>query len=142
MGTSLAGRVGPIIGASYVAIGIIGFFITGFDNFLVNTDEALFGFSLNPFHNLVHITIGAFLITMTTRFSTPTAEGAMMGVGVFYIAAFVIGTVAPDNLTIISMYGATDLENLNHIVNGVLLLTVGLLSTTRTAAQMKRQGLT
>lgn len=141
MGTSLAGRVGPIIGASYVAIGIIGFFITGFDNFLANTDEALFGFSLNPMHNLVHMTIGAFLITMTTRFSTPIAEGAMMGVGVFYIAAFVIGTVAPDNLTIISMYGATDLENLNHIVNGVLLLTVGLLSSMRTEAQTKRQGL-
>jgi hypothetical protein len=142
MGTSLAGRVGPIIGASYVAIGIIGFFVTGFDNFLANTDEALLGFSINPMHNLVHVAIGAFLIAMTTGFSTPTAEGAMMGVGLFYVTAFVIGTVAPDNLTIISMYGAGDLENLNHIVNGVLLLSVGLISSARTQSQMTKQGLT
>lgn len=142
MGTSLAGRVGPIIGGFYVAIGIVGFFVTGFDNFLANTDEALLGFSVNPMHNLVHLTIGAFLIAMTTGFSTAVAEGAMMGVGLFYVTAFVIGTTAPDNLTIISMYGAGDLENLNHIVNGILLLTIGLISSSRTQSQAKRQGLT
>ena len=39
--TSLAQRVMPIIGAFYVLIGIIGFFITGFGNFVQNTgDEA------------------------------------------------------------------------------------------------------
>lgn len=142
MGASLAQRVGPIIGGVYVAIGIIGFFVTGFDNFLRNTPEELLGFSVNPMHNLVHLTIGAFLIAMTTGFSTPTAEGAVMGVGLFYVAAFVIGVSAPDNLTILSMYGAGDLENLNHIVNGVLLLTVGLISSARTQSQMRRKGLT
>ncbi len=141
MGTSLAGRVGPIIGGFYVVIGIVGFFVTGFDNFLSNTPDALLGFSVNPMHNLVHLTIGAFLIAMTTGFSTPTAEGAMMGVGLFYVTAFVIGVIAPDNLTIISMTGAGDLENLNHIVNGILLLTVGLLSSGRTQAQTRQQGL-
>ncbi len=142
MGTSLAERVGPIIGAFYVTIGVIGFFVTGFDNFLRNTPEELLGFSVNPMHNLVHLAIGAFLILMSTRFGTAIAEGAVMGVGLFYIVAFVIGVSAPDNLTIISMYGAGDLENLNHIVNGVLLLLVGLVSSGRTQAQMKRQGLT
>ena len=142
MGTSLAERVGPIIGAFYVTIGVIGFFVTGFDNFLRNTPEELLGFSVNPMHNLVHLAIGAFLILMSTRFGTAVAEGAVMGVGLFYIVAFVIGVTAPDNLTIISMYGAGDLENLNHIVNGVLLLLVGLVSSVRTQAQMKRQGLT
>lgn len=66
-----------------VVIGIVGFFVTGFDNFLANTDEALLGFSVNPMHNLVHLTIGAFLIAMTTGFSTAVAEGAMMGSGCF-----------------------------------------------------------
>lgn len=142
MGTSLAQRVGPIIGAVYVTIGIVGFIVTGFDNFLRNTPEELLGFSINPMHNLVHLAIGAFLILMTTGFSTPVAEGAVMGVGLFYVTAFVIGTIAPDNLTILSMTGAYDLENLNHIVNGVLLLTTGLISSARTQSQMRRQGLT
>ena len=51
-----------------------------------------------------------------------------MGVGLFYITAFVIGVIAPDNLTIISMNGAGDGENLVHIVTGVTALTAGLLS--------------
>jgi hypothetical protein len=142
MGKSLAQRFAPIIGAFYVAIGVIGFFITGFNHWVQNTPDALVGFSVNPFHNLVHLAIGAFLIVMCTRGSASVAEGAVMGVGLFYIVAFVIGVTAPDNLTIISMYGAGDLENFNHIVNGVLLLTLGLLSSAATQREMRERGLT
>jgi hypothetical protein len=137
---SLVQTVVPLIGAFYVAIGIIGFFVTGFDNFFQDTSDKIVGFSINPFHNFVHLAIGAFLIIMS-RQSAPVAEGATMGVGLFYIVAFVIGVTAPDNLTILSMHGAGDLENFNHIVFGVLLLTVGLLSSGQTQAAMKRRGL-
>jgi hypothetical protein len=139
-GPSMAQRVAPLIGGLYVAIGIIGFFITGFGNFVQQTPDELIGFSINPMHNLVHLAIGAFLIIMCTRGSAPIAEGAVMGVGLFYIVAFVIGVIAPDNLTIISMSGAGDLENYNHIVNGIALLTIGLLSSGATQASMRRQG--
>ena len=140
---SLAAGASLLIGASYVAVGIVGFFITGFGNFLADTgDTLLFGFaSINPMHNLVHVLIGAFLIAMT-RFSTPSTEGALMGVGLFYITAFVIGVVAPDNLTIISMNGAGDGENLVHIVTGVTALTAGLLSAAQSESAAKRRGLT
>ncbi len=137
---SLAQRVGPFFGLLYVTIGIIGFFVTGFDNFVQNTGDTLIGFSINPMHNLVHLLIGAFLIIMSTRPNVAAAEGAVMGVGLFYVVAFVIGTVSKDNLTIISMYGYGDLENFNHIVNGVALLTVGLLSSASTSARLRRQG--
>ena len=69
----------------------------------------------------MHLAIGAFLIIMS-RQGTATAEGACLGVGLFYISAFVIGVVGESNLTIISMFGRDDLKNLNHLVNGVLLL--------------------
>ena len=135
---SLAAGASLLIGAAYVGVGILGFFITGVDNFLQDTgDTLLFGFaSINPMHNLVHVAIGAFLIVMT-KFSTPTTEGALMGVGLFYIVAFVIGVVAADNLTIISMNGAGDGENLVHIVTGVTAVSAGLLSS----AQSSRGGL-
>jgi uncharacterized protein DUF4383 len=106
-----------------------------------NTPDKLIGFSINPMHNLVHLAIGAFLIIMCTRGSAAVAEGAVMGVGLFYVTAFVIGVIAPDNLTIISMSGTGDLENFNHIVNGVALLTIGLLSSVATQAQLKKQGI-
>ena len=140
---SLAAGASLLIGASYVAIGILGFFITGFGGFLTDSgDTLLFGFaSINPMHNLVHVLIGAFLIAMT-RFSTASTEGALMGVGLFYITAFVIGVIAPDNLTIIAMNGAGDGENLVHIVTGITALTAGLLSVAQSEAAAKRSGLT
>jgi hypothetical protein len=49
--------------------------------------------------------------------------------------------VAPDNLTIISMSGYGDLENFNHIVNGVALLTLGLVSSGQSHARLGREGL-
>jgi hypothetical protein len=138
---SLAAGASLLIGAAYVAVGIIGFFVTGFGHFLSDTgDTLLFGFaSINPMHNLVHILIGAFLIAMT-KASTASTEGALMGVGLFYITAFVIGVIAPDNLTIIAMNGAGDGENLVHIVTGVTALTAGLLSVGRSEAAARRSG--
>jgi hypothetical protein len=136
---SLAQRVMPLFGALYVGIGVIGFAFTGFGSFLQNTDDYILisGLSVNPFHNVVHIAIGAFLLIMS-RQSTTTAEGACLGVGIFYVAAFVIGFVGPTNLTIISMQGRGDLENVNHLLNGVLLLSLGLISSMATEKRQLR----
>jgi Domain of unknown function (DUF4383) len=132
-GDSLAQRVMPLFGALYIGIGVIGFAFTGFGSFLQNTDDYILisGLSVNPFHNVVHLAIGAFLLIMS-RQSTSTAEGACLGVGIFYVAAFVIGFVGPTNLTIISMQGRGDLENVNHLLNGVILLSLGLISSMAT----------
>src|SRR5688500_7212562 len=35
-------------GAIYLLVGIVGFFITGFDNFFGHTDETLLVFDINP----------------------------------------------------------------------------------------------
>ena len=140
-GPSLAQKAMPLFGALYVGIGLIGFVVTGFGSFVQNTGDYILisGLSVNPFHNLVHLAIGAFLIIMS-RQSTTTAEGACLGVGIFYVAAFVIGFVGPTNLTIISMQGRGDLENFNHLINGVVLLTIGLLSSSATEAAARRRG--
>jgi len=138
--TSLAQKVMPLIGLFYVVIGVIGFGVTGFGSFVQNTNDDLLGFSINPFHNLVHFAIGAFLIVMALQ-KASIAEGACLGVGLFYVVAFVIGVVGASNLTIISMSGRGDLENFNHLVNGVLLLLLGLASTAATEAQSQRTGI-
>jgi Domain of unknown function (DUF4383) len=137
---SLAQNVMPLFGVAYVVIGVIGFFITGFSNFVQNTGDSLIGFSINPFHNLVHLSIGGFLLIMSRQAAT-TAEGACLGVGLFYVVAFVIGVIGGNNLTIISMSGAGDLENFNHLVNGIALLGLGLVSSGATEAAAKRSGI-
>jgi hypothetical protein len=138
---SLAQVIGPILGLVYVLVGIAGFFVTGFDNFFQDTDDALLGFSLNPFHNVLHLAAGLFLVIMCTAFSAPVAEGAVLGAGLALIVLFVLGVTAPDNLTILSMNGEGDPENFNHLVVGVTLLAVGLISSGQTQARLKRQGL-
>lgn len=140
-GTNLAQRLMPLFGVLYVAIGLIGFAVTGFSNFLQNTDDSILlsGLSVNPFHNLVHLAIGAFLIIMSRQAPT-TAEGACLGVGIFYVAAFVIGVVGESNLTIIGMFGRDDLENFNHLINGTVLLGIGLISSAASEADAKRRG--
>ncbi len=138
---SLVQTIVPLIGAFYITIGVVGFFVTGFDNFLENTGDKLLLFHVNPFHNVVHLAIGSFLLFMATNKNKAVGEGAAMGVGLFYVVAFVIGIYGSENLTILSMTGAGDLENFNHLINGVVLLTLGLLSSGQTQQSMKRRGL-
>jgi uncharacterized protein DUF4383 len=139
--TSLAQRVGLAVGAFYVAIGVIGFFITGFSGFTAETGDKLLGVAINPFHNLAHIGIGAILLIFALQNNIAAAEGAVMGVGLFYIVAFVIGVTAPDNLTILSIRGEAQLANFFHAVTGIVLLAAGLISSGQTQAQMRRSGL-
>jgi len=141
MGTSLAARIGVAFGAFYVALGVLGFFVTGFEGFTQNGPDKLLGVGVNPFHNIVHLGIGAILIILSLQKNSAAAEGAVMGVGLFYVTAFVIGVAASDNLTILSIFGEGELANFFHLISGVTLLAGGLISSGATAAQAKRSGL-
>ncbi len=141
--TSLAAKVGVAFGAFYVVLGVIGFFVTGFGGALTGEHgDAILGISINQFHNIVHFGIGAFLIALSMQKNEAAAEGAVMGVGLFYVTAFIIGVIAPDNLTVIGMRGEGDPANFFHLLSGVTLLVVGLLATGATSAQAKKRGLT
>ena len=140
--TSLAAKVGVAFGAFYVALGVIGFFVTGFGGALTGEQgDDILGISINQFHNIVHFGIGAFLVVMSLQKNEAAAEGAVMGVGLFYVVAFVIGVMNNDNLTIIGMRGEGDPANFFHLVSGATLLVVGLLSSAASAAQAKKRGL-
>ena len=86
-------------GVVYLAIGVIGFFITGFGDFFGNHngmsmehDETLLGFMINPMHNVVHILIGAAGIALARTLKGARTYGLLLLVG--YGAAFVYGLIA------------------------------------------------
>src|SRR4029450_9266308 len=83
------------IGAVYTLIGILGFFITGFENFAAETDKTLLGFEINPLHNLVHLAIGLAGLAMWRRLDTARTYGWLLAAG--YGAAFVYGLFAGGN---------------------------------------------
>ena len=142
MGGSIAAKVGLAFGAFYVVLGLIGFGVTGFAGALTGEQgHAILGISINQFHNIVHFGIGAFLVVMSLQKNDAAAEGAVMGVGLFYVVAFILGVMNSDNLTIIGMRGEGDPANFFHLLSGVTLLLVGLLSSGATASQAKRRGL-
>ena len=142
MGDSLAAKVGVAFGAFYVAIGLIGFGITGFGGALTGEQgHELVGISINQFHNIAHVGIGALLLVLSLQKNDAAAEGAVMGVGLFYVVAFVIGVMNSDNLTILGMRGEGDPANFFHLLSGGTLLLVGLLSSAASASKAKKQGL-
>jgi len=142
MGGSLAAKVGVAFGAFYTVLGLTGFGVTGFGGALTGEHgDAILGITINQFHNIVHFGIGAFLVVMSLQKNDAAAEGAVMGVGLFYVVAFVLGVMNSDNLTIIGMRGEGDPANFFHLLSGVTLLLVGLLSSGATHAAAKRRGL-
>jgi hypothetical protein len=82
-----------VIGAVYLLVGIVGFFITGFDDFFGHdTNETIVGFEINPFHNIVHILIGAAGLVLGRTLAGARTYGWLLAVG--YGAAFVYGLFA------------------------------------------------
>ncbi len=112
-----------VFGGLYLLIGLAGFVVTGFDGwFATDTGETLLGFELNPFHNVVHILIGAALLAGAGR---PRSAKAIAGVvGAAYAVVGIIGFFAVgEEWNILSLNSA---DNWLHIGTAVLaLLAVG-----------------
>jgi hypothetical protein len=117
-------------GAIYLLIGIIGFFITGFDNFFGNengvdahhVDETLLGFMINPMHNVVHILIGAAGLALGRTLAGARTYGWLLAVG--YGAAFVYGLFAVgEDWDFLNLNGA---DNVLHILTALVGLVIAL----------------
>lgn len=113
-------------GAIYLLVGIIGFFITGFENFFGNETppdvhhegETILWFMINPMHNVVHIVIGVAGLALARTLAGARTYGWLLAIG--YGAAFVYGLFALNE--------DWDFLNLNAADNWLHILTalVGL----------------
>lgn len=80
-------------GAIYLLIGIVGFFITGFDGFFEHDpNKTLLIFDINGAHNVVHILIGVAGLLLARTLSGARTYGWLLAVG--YGAAFLYGVFA------------------------------------------------
>src|SRR5215213_8174771 len=112
------------IGAVYTLIGILGFFITGFDNFAAETDKTLLGFEINPLHNLVHLAIGLAGLALWRRLDTARTYGWLLAAGYGLAAA------GNSDINFLSLNGA---DNGLHLVSAVAGLAIALWPAQRTA---------
>ena len=134
-GTGRAGKTWPELlalafGAIYLLIGIVGFFITGFDNFFGNetppgahhVDENLLGFMINPMHNVVHILIGIAGLALARNLAGARTYGWLLAVG--YGAAFIYGLIAVGKDWDFLNLNAAD--NVLHIATAIVGLVIAL----------------
>jgi ABC-type transport system involved in multi-copper enzyme maturation permease subunit len=119
------------IGAVYTLVGILGFLVTGFENFAAETDKTLLGFEINPLHTLVHLAIGLAGFALWRRLDTARTYGWLLAAG--YGLAFLYGLFAAGNrdINFLSLNGA---DNGLHLVSAVAGLAIALWPATRTVS--------
>ncbi|HEY4004905.1 MAG TPA: DUF4383 domain-containing protein [Pseudonocardia sp.] len=119
---SLPKKFALLAGLAYLVGGVIGFFFTGFHNFTENTGISLFGiFHLTPFHNIIHIGVGALWLIAAFTLTRVATEGVNLAVGGVYVLAAVLGYLG--SLTFIGvMPGFGDADFYLHLVTGVASL--------------------
>jgi hypothetical protein len=119
-------------GAVYLLVGIVGFFITGFDDFASHgTGESLLIFAINPLHNIVHIVIGVAGLLLARTLSGARTYGWLLAVG--YGVAFVYGLLAVgEDWDFLNINAA---DNVLHIATALVGLVIALIPVRTTAAQ-------
>ncbi len=114
-----------VFGVVYLAIGLIGFAATGFDNFATFSDDSLLIFNLNPLHNLVHLAIGAVWIGASREHAS--AKSVNLLIGVVYLLVAALGLLEIDFVAeLLNMNeGSGDPDNFLHLVSGAAAVYFG-----------------
>ncbi len=126
-----------VIGVVYLLIGIVGFFITGFDNFASHTDETLLGFEINPLHNIVHILVGVAGIALSRTLRTARTYGWLLAVA--YGATFLYGLFAAGREDAVNFLSLNAADNILHLLSALAGLAIAL-GPVRTAVDRGSRG--
>jgi hypothetical protein len=131
-GNNVAGRGRTVpeilalaFGAVYLLVGIIGFFVTGFDNFAGNEQhEMLIGlFMINPLHNIAHILVGVVGLLLGRTLAGARTYGWLLAG--LYGALFVYGLAAVgESWDFLNINGA---DNVLHVATALVGLVIALL---------------
>jgi hypothetical protein len=109
-------------GVVYVLIGLLGFVVTGFDNFAGKTfEDELLVFPVNPLHNVVHIALGAIWLGGAGRPDLARQVNVLMGVALGLVT--ILGALGVLEFLAIDSFGSPD--NFLHLVSAALSLYFG-----------------
>ncbi len=122
--SSLNRLVALVFGVIYLLVGLIGFLVTGFRGFAATRGDNLLGiFEINPLHNIVHLLVGAFLLSAALK-GIAAARSANITVGAVYLVVGILGFfINNTNLDILALNTA---DHFLHLASAAVLLGVGL----------------
>jgi Domain of unknown function (DUF4383) len=111
-----------VFGIVYLAIGLIGFAVTGFNDFFGEVfNEKLIIFTINPAHNIVHILIGAAWLAASRRHDS--AKSTNLIIGIAYLAVFLLGLLGV--LKWLAIPDGFEADQWLHLVSGALSVYFG-----------------
>ena len=111
-----------VFGVVYLLIVILGFIVTGFDDFAGKTyEDELLVFPVNPLHNLVHIALGA--VWLAAAGSHDRARGANLLLGGVLGLVTILGALGVLRFLAIEDLGSPD--NFLHLITAALSLYFG-----------------
>jgi uncharacterized protein DUF4383 len=101
-----------VLGAFFTAVGLLGFRVSGTHDFFGAARHSFLGFSLNPFHNLVHVFLGAAGLLLAHTLTGARVYGWLLAT--VYGAGFVYGLFAAGQAW--DLLGLNWADNIAHLV--------------------------
>jgi hypothetical protein len=121
---TLEQKYSVIIGIVVLALGVLGFFVTGFSNFTEMTNHTLFGtFLMNPFHNIVYIILGLLWLLGAFALTPAGNEGMNIAAGGALALVAVLGFLGYWSL--LSIPAGVNADNILHLVVALTTLIFG-----------------
>ena len=118
--------LGVIFGAVYLLVGLLGFAASGGVDFFATEGGLLLGiFMVNPFHNIVHLLIGAALLIGGLS-SVSAAKATNTTIGAAYLLVGLIGLFIADPGNPLNILALNAADNVLHFASAIVLLAVGL----------------
>lgn len=123
---SAAQVVGLLFGLTYLAVGAVGFAVTGGLELADTEGDKLLGiFELNPLHNVVHLLIGAALLWGSMRADRARAINATVGATYLLVGIAGLFITGNDDVNILAINHA---DNALHLGSAAILLGSALMS--------------
>jgi hypothetical protein len=119
-----ARRFAQVFGAVYVAVGLLGFVVTGFSDFAATSSDKLILFGVNPLHNLVHVAVGAVWLAASRTESSARVVSAL--IGAVYLVVGVLGLFLAGGDSELNILNLNQPDNLLHFASALLGLYFGL----------------
>ena len=117
------------LGVVYLVAALMGFALTGFDDFAGVTPEKLVVFHVNPLHNIVHLVLGAgWLATSGDR---ARAARVNLVFGAVLLGVGLLGLVDNPLRDAINVHGSSDADNFLHLGTGAAAVLFGTTLATR-----------
>ena len=121
---ALAQKFSLVAGVAYLALSVVGFFRTGLSGGTDMMNDMLFGiFMVNPFHNVVHLTVGGLWLLGAFVLTVAGAEGLNLALGSFWVLATVLGFLG--YLGALAVMPGTTPDNFLHLVTAITTLVLG-----------------